>query len=211
MNKIILTVGSIVALAAAPVLADPGGGGHGGNGGGGGAGPGGGMGAGGMDHSMGSGPPMTPPGQTDDARGAASDIASQRGQFGRDFAADRKSSQADQARQLRQVVDRYQSSSKSRRDDALAQVAAIKAGRATGSAEDIRDALKDDMTAWKDQFRIDRQAWQAQRDQWLTERDGMTAADWAARRADWFAARDAWIAKQVDWAQTHGGSDPTDD
>lgn len=218
MKKTLLTMGSIVALAAAPTLAAPGGNGGGnGNGNGGGAGVerGGGMGnggvGGGMDRSMGNGPPITPPGQTDDARSAAGDIVSQRGQFGRDFAADRRASQANDAQQLRDLADRFQSQSSSRREAALAQAAAARAGRLnSGSGKDIRDALEDDMEAWKTQFRIDRKAWQAQRDQWLTERDGMTAADWAARRAEWFAARDAWIAKQVDWAKNHSG-DRTDD
>ena len=208
MKKILLTMGSIVALAAAPALADPGGGGHGGNGGG----NGGGMGnAGGMDHSMGNGPPMTPPGQTGDARGAAADIASQRGEYGRALAADRQATQAQQARAFRDQLNHYRSSSNERRDAALAQAAALKAGRGVNAKpDDIRDDLKEDMEAWRDQFRIGRADWQKQRDQWLAERDGMTAADWAARRADWFAARDAWIAKQVDWAQARGG-DATDD
>ena len=203
MNKTLLTIGSVVALAAAPAFADPGGGGGGGSMGGGG-----GMGAGGMGGmgAMGNGPPMTPPGQTSDPRGAAADIAGQRGAYGRTLASTRQPTQAEQARALRDQLTHYQSSSNARRDAALAQAAALKAGRGTAKADDVRDDLKQDMEAWRDQFRIGRADWQKQRDQGLTERDGMTAADWAARRADWFAARDAWIAKQTAWAQAHGGT-----
>ena len=81
MYKTLTIAASIAALATAPALAQGRGGGHGGGGGG----PGGGMGA---------GPPISPPGHSvrgdHGASDAARDIASQRGQFGRDFAADRR-------------------------------------------------------------------------------------------------------------------------
>ena len=148
---------------------------------------------------------MSVPGQSGNPVGGARDIESQRGQFGRDFAREQQT-RAEDVRRYQTALDRYEKKSRSHRDEALAAVAELKAGRGQGlSAKDVRDALRDDMEEWRDTFNVGRETWQAQRDQWLSEREGMTAADWAARRAAWFAARDNWIAQQIDWAKSHGG------
>jgi len=83
MRKTLITAAALAALLAGPALAQGRGGGHGGGFGGG----------------MGAGPPMSPPGQsTFGERGASSsarDIAAQRGEFGRNFAADRRMTTAE--------------------------------------------------------------------------------------------------------------------
>jgi len=151
---------------------------------------------GGFRGGMGAGPPMTPPGQMGGiggpggASGYAGDIASQRGQFGRDFAAQR---------QL--TAQQYQQQAAQHRADAMVLAQAARAGRVPANAGPrIREALKQDIDAWRDQFQVDRRSWQAMRAQWLSARGTMTAQDWAIQRANWFAARDAWIANQKSWA-----------
>lgn len=151
---------------------------------------------GGPGGGMGAGPPMTPPGQMGGIGGPggasdyARDIASQRGQFGRDFAAQRHL-----------TPQQYQQQAAQRRADAMVLAQAARDGRLPASAGPrIREALNQDIDAWRDQFQVDRRSWQAMRDQWLANRGTMTAQDWAVQRANWFAARDAWIANQKAWA-----------
>lgn len=146
-----------------------------------GAGPGGGMGA---------GPPMSPPGLAGLGQGTsdlARDIASQRGQFGRDFASEQHLSASELQAQAAQ-----------HRADALALAQAARSGAniPAKAAPRIKEALRQDIEAWRAQFQVDRQNWQTMRNAWLAERPNMTARDWAQRRADWFAARDAWISAQ---------------
>lgn len=174
------------AIVAAPALAQA----HGGPGGGG---PGGGFG-GGIGHGMGAGPPISPPGLGSDPRGSADDIAAQRGQFGRDFAA-----------QQRLTAEEYQAQAAQHRADArkLADLARSGANIPDNAKGRIRGAMKADMDAWREQFSVGRHDWQAMRDQWLVDKNSLTAAQWAQRRSDWFAARDAWIANQKSWAKAH--------
>lgn len=200
MRKVALFALASLALAASPALAQ-----GRGAGGGGGGGHGGGMG-GGMGMGNGAGPPMTVPGHSGDARGTAQDIASQHGQFGRDFAEQQRTSQADQARMIRDKVDKFTTSSQDRRTQALAMRDAARAGKSVGeSSEEIRAQLKQDMEDWRDTFRVDRKAWQQVRDEMLVDAGTITPAQWAERRAQWFDLRDQWIAKQAAWAQSHGG------
>lgn len=179
-RKILVSALAGVAMACAtPALAQGRSGGHGG-------GPGGGMGA---------GPPMTPPGQMGAGMGTpgyASDIASQRGQFGRDF-----------AEQQRLQAQQYRAQAEQRRAEALAYAQAARSGRPlpANAAGKIRSALKADIDAWREAFDVGRRDWQAMRDQWLVDRESLTAQQWAERRLDWFAVRDAWIASQKAWAQ----------
>jgi len=185
MRRSLLT-GACALMLSAAALAHPGGGPPGGVGGG----PGGGMGA---------GPPITPPGQMGLGAGTpdlAHDIASQQGQFGRDFA------QQQQQRHL--TAQQYQALAAQHRADALALAQAGRSGATipASAGPRIRLALQQDIDAWRDQFQVDRRAWQAMRDQWLAERGTMSPQEWAQRRADWFAARDAWIANQKAWAMT---------
>jgi hypothetical protein len=215
MRKVAIIALASLAMAASPALAQGRGGGHGGGGGagdnaGGGMGMGGGMGAGGgmgMGMGNGAGPPMTVPGQTDDPRSAASDIASQRGQFGRDFAQQQKMNQADQARMIRDRVRDYTTSTDRDRTEALKMRDEARTGKPVRqSSQEIRAQLKQDMENWRDTFKVGRKDWQQVRDQILVDAGTLTPAQWAERRAQWFDARDQWIAKQVEWAQTHGGT-----
>jgi len=178
MRKSILT-GALALIFSTAAMAHPGGAP------GGGGGPGGGMGA---------GPPITPPGEMGLGAGTpdlAQGIASQQGQFGRDFA---------QQQQL--TVQQYQQLAAQHRADALALAQAARSGARLppNVSPRIRLALQQDIDAWRDQFQVDRRSWQAMRDQWFAVRGTMTPQDWALRRADWFAARDAWIANQKNWA-----------
>lgn len=153
---------------------------------------------GGPGGGMGMGPPMTPPGQMMGGTGGpggasayAHDLASQQGQFGRDFASQR-----------RLTAQQYQQQAAQRRADALVLANAARRGAhiPANAGPRIREALKQDIDAWRDQFQVDRRSWQAMRDQWLSSRGTMSAQDWAIQRANWFAARDAWIANQKSWA-----------
>jgi hypothetical protein len=183
MRKSVLT-GAFALVLSTAAMAHPGGGG----------GPGGGMGA---------GPPITPPGQMGAGRGTADfahDIASQQGQFGRDFASQQHLS----AQERQQVAQQYQQMAQQRRANAmqLAQLARQGATFPPNASAKIRDALNEDITLWREQFQVDRKAWQAMRDQWLLDRSSLTPQQWALQRANWFAARDAWIANQKAWAST---------
>ena len=132
------------------------------------------------------GPPVTPPGRTDNPRDAARDIAEQRGQFGRDFAARQGSERAREARER----------SAERRDRAFAMRDAARRGEGMDmSSDDIREELRGDMEGWRDEFRIDRASWQQLRDQWIADRDSLTKEQWAERRAQWFDVRDAWVER----------------
>lgn len=147
-------------------------------------------GAGGAGAGMGAGPPISPPGLSGGGMGTrdlARGIADQRGQFGRDFAAQQHLT----ANELRAQAQQH-------RADAMAMAQAVRGGAdlPESAAARIRAALKADIEAWREEFRVGRQAWQAMRDQWLVDRASLTAEQWAQRRADWFAARDAWIATQ---------------
>lgn len=179
----ILTAVACIALAAAPSFAQGRSGGGGGPGGG-----------------MGGGPPISPPGQGGGAGAsdAAREIASQRGQFGRDFAAGQRAT----AEQRRAQAEQYKVAAQQRRADAQAYAAAARAGRPlpANADRDIRDALKQDMQSWREAFSVGRSDWQAMRDQWIVDRKTLSPADWAMRRAEWFTARDAWIATHKDWA-----------
>jgi len=173
MRKAILTAASALVFAATAAVAQ-----HGPPAG---AGPGGGMGA---------GPPISPPGLAGMGQGTsdlARDIASQRGQFGRDFAEQQRLTHA----QLQQQATQHRADAM-----ALAQAARAGANIPANAGPRIKTALRFDIDAWREQFQVDRKAWQTMRDAWLAERPNMTARDWAQRRADWFAARDAWIANQ---------------
>ena len=178
-RKIFISALATVAItASAPAFAQ-----HGPPGGGGGPGSG-----------MGAGPPMTPPGSYGAGAGAADyarGIASQQGQFGRDFGA-----------QQRLTADQYRAIAAQHRADALvlAQAARNGAHIPDSAAGRIREALKADMEAWRAEFTVGRKEWQAMRDQWLVDRKSLTAQQWALQRANWFAARDAWIANQKTWA-----------
>ena len=177
MRKSIM-IAALLALGSAPAVAQHG---HAGGGGG----PGGGM---------GSGPPMTPPGQMGGGMGTsdyARDIASQRGQFGRDFAGEQRLN-----------AQQYQQMAAQHRADAMSVAQAARSGSRipANAGPRIREALKQDIDAWRDQFQVDRRSWQAMRNQWLADRNSMTAEQWAIQRANWFAARDAWIANQRNWA-----------
>lgn len=182
MRKNLIFAAMIAALAASPALAQGRGGGAGGGGG-----PGGGMGA---------GPPISPPGHSvrgdHGASDAARDIAAQRGQFGRDFAADR-----------RMTPEQRQAMVQERRSLAVQYAQAARAGRALprNADRDIRQALKDDIDLWREEFRVGRSQWQAMRDQWIVDRKDLTPEQWAQRRADWFSVRDAWIATNKARAQ----------
>lgn len=189
LGKVILTGGAALLISGAAIAYPGGGMGGPGMGGPGMGGPGGGMGA---------GPPMTPPGQMGMGAGTAGiahGIASQRGQFGRDFA----QQQQDQHLSPQQ----YQQMAAQHRADALMLAAAARNGTLpTNIGPRIKAALEQDIDSWRAQFQVDRKAWQAMRDQWLASRGTMSARDWAQRRADWFAARDSWIANQRTWAST---------
>lgn len=179
-RTILITALATAALAiATPGFAQGQSGGHGG-------GPGGGAGA---------GPPMTPPGSYGAGAGAADyahGIASQQGQFGRDFAAQQKL-----------TADQYRVQAAQHRADALALAQAARSGAhiPASAAGRIRAALKADIQAWRDEFTVGRKDWQAMRDQWLVDRNSLTPQLWALQRANWFAARDAWIANQKTWAR----------
>jgi hypothetical protein len=111
-----------------------------------------------MGQSMGAGPPISPPGQMGGmgASGRAGDIASQRGQFGRDFVA-----------QQHLTPTEYQAQAQQRRADALAIAKAARSGATLPKGTDarIREALRNDMETWRDTFKVDRKSWQAMRDQ----------------------------------------------
>ena len=193
MRKTLITVATVIALAASPALAQ----GRGGGGGGGPGGAGGGMGggAGGPGGAMGAGPPIAPPGQTRDgasARDAAHAIADQRGEFGRTFAEQQRMNAADR-----------QALAQERRATAMRFAEAAHAGRRLPphADRDIRNALKDDIDSFRDEFRLGRSEWQALRDQWIADRASLTPEQWAQRRADWFTARDNWIATHRDRVQ----------
>ena len=178
MRKSVVIMSALVALTAAPAMAQ-----HGPP-----------PGVGGPGGGMGAGPPMTPPGQMGGGFGTSDyvhGIASQQGQFGRDF-----------ADQRRLTGQQYQALAAQHRADALALAQAARSGaRIPASAGPrIREALKQDIDAWRDQFQVDRRSWQAMRDQWLANRGTMSAQDWAIQRANWFSARDSWIANQKAWA-----------
>jgi hypothetical protein len=128
-----------------------------------------------------------PGGASDYARG----IASQRGQFGRDFAA-----------QQHLTPQQYQALAAQHRADALGLAQAARSGAQipANAGPRIRQALRQDIDAWRDEFQVDRRSWQATRDYWLSSRGTMTAQEWAIQRANWFAERDAWIANQKAWA-----------
>jgi len=152
---------------------------------------------GGFPGGMGAGPPITPPGSLGGGAGTADlahGIASQQGQFGRDFA----SQQHLTAQERQQLAQQYQQLAQQRRANAmqLAQLARQGATFPANASGKIRDALNDDITLWREQFQVDRKAWQAMRDQWLLDRSSLTPQQWALQRANWFAARDAWIANQ---------------
>lgn len=187
-----LTVAVIAAmLSAGPALAQGRGGGAGGGGG-----PGGGM---------GNGPPIGPPGQSG-MRGGTADIARelgpQRGQFGRDLAAQQRLT----AEQRQQLVLQYRANGERQRAEALELANTLANASRRGqtipanASRRIRDALQNDMETWRNDFQVGRRDWQAMRDQWLVDRDTLTPQEWAQRRADWFLARDAWIARQREWA-----------
>lgn len=180
MRKAILTGASALMLSATAAIAQ-----HGPPPG---VGPGGGMGA---------GPPISPPGLAGMGQGTADlahGIASQQGQFGRDFAAEQHLSSA----QLQQQATQH-------RSDALALAQAARSGAhiPANAAPRVKLALQQDIDAWRAQFQVDRQSWQTMRNTWLADRPNMTVQDWIQRRADWFAARDAWIANQKGWAMAH--------
>lgn len=191
MRKTFITLATVLALAASPALAQGrGGGGGGGHGGGGG---------GGMGGGMGAGPPISPPGQSTmgdhGASNAGRDIAAQRGQFGRDFAADRRIN-----------PEQRQAMVQERRSLAMEYAQAARAGRPLprNADRDIRTALGSDINEWRDEFKVGRAEWQAMRDQWIVDRESLTPAQWAQRRADWFANRDAWIAAHRTQVKTRG-------
>lgn len=158
---------------------------------------------GGFPGGMGAGPPITPPGSLGGGPGTsdlAHGIASQQGQFGRDFA----SQQHLTAQERQQLALQNQQLAQQRRANAM-QLAALARQGATfpaNASAKIRTALKEDIDQWRDQFRVDRRAWQAMRDQWLVDRTSLTPQQWALQRAAWFDARDAWIANQKAWAST---------
>ena len=156
---------------------------------------------GGFPGGMGAGPPITPPGSYGAGAGAADyahGIASQQGQFGRDFA----DQQHLTPQQRQELALQYQQAAQARRANAMQLAAMARQGApfpANASAK-IRSALSDDIDQWRDQFQVDRKAWQAMRDQWLVARNSLTPQQWALQRANWFNARDAWIANQKAWA-----------
>lgn len=161
---------------------------------------GGGAGGAGLGMGRGAGPPISPPGLAGGGMGTrdlANDIATQRGQFGRDFAAGQHMTAAER-----------QAMAQQHRADAMAMARAVQGGAdlPDSAAGRIREALRFDIDAWREQFRVGRQEWQAMRDQWLLDRSSLTAEQWAMRRADWFAARDAWIATQKTMAMARRGN-----
>ena len=192
MRKALIAIATLSALAATPALAQgrSGGGGGGGNSGGG-------MGGGGFGGGMGAGPPISPPGHsgmdTRGASGSAKDIASQRGAFGRDFAANQHLS-----------AQEYRALAQERRSVAAQYAQAARSGRRLPdhAGRDIRTALKQDIDTWRSEFTVGRKEWQAMRDQWIVDRRSLTPAQWAQRRADWFATRDGWIARNKAYAAT---------
>ena len=120
MRKSILTGALALAFTSAAAISHPGGG------------PGGGM---------GGGPPMSPPGQMGGGMGTsgyAHDIASQRGQFGRDF-----------ADQQHLTSDQYRAQAEQHRADALAMAQAARSGAPipASAAGRIHKALQQDMQA----------------------------------------------------------------
>src|SRR5678815_5541329 len=125
MRKVILTGACALMLSTTAALAHPGGG------------PGGGAGA---------GPPISPPGLAGGGPGTADlarDIASQQGQFGRDFAA-----------QQHLTAAQYQAMAAQHRADALAMAQAARAGAniPVNVGPRIKLALKQDIDAWREQF-----------------------------------------------------------
>lgn len=185
MRKQLIILASIAATICSPALAQGrGNGGHG------------------------AGPPISPPGQSGGAGSAerAGSIASQRGQFGRDFADQQRLTATQRAEQRRLDVAEYRGQSERRKADALAYAQAARGNRAlpASAARDIRSALKRDMEDWRETFSVGRSDWQAMRDQWLVDKDSLTPEQWAVQRANWFSARDAWIASQKEWAQLYG-------
>ena len=186
MRKTLITLATIAVLASTPALAQGRSGGAGG-----------GAGGGGMGGGMGAGPPISPPGHSgfDDrgASGSARDIASQRGAFGRDFAADRHLSPQE-----------YQTLAQERRSVAMQYAQAARSGHKLPdhADRDIQTALGQDIDVWRSEFKVGRNEWQAMRNQWIADRKTLTPAQWAQRRADWFATRDAWIARNKAYAAT---------
>lgn len=196
MKNITILTAVALALTASSALAQ-------GRGGGGGppAGvPGGGAGAG-------AGPPMTVPGRTADPSTTAQEIASQQGQFGRDFAEQQQMNQAEQAQMMRDRAAEFVASSEERKLEAFARRDAARAGQPINmSSKEIRAELKEDMEEWRETFRIGRSDWQQLRDEILVDAGELTPEQWADRRAQWFEIRDAWIAEQTGWAQSHGNN-----
>lgn len=185
MRKTLITIATVAALAATPALAQGrSGGAHGGGGGG-------------MGGGMGAGPPISPPGHgtfgDHGASGSARDIASQRGEFGRDFAASR-----------RMTTEQRQAMVQERRSLAMQYAQAARSGRPLprNADREIRSALSSDIDQWRDEFRVGRTEWQSMRNHWIADRSLLTPAQWAQRRADWFATRDAWITRNRAYAQT---------
>ena len=147
-----------------------------------------------MGGGMGAGPPISPPGRSGmDASSAASDIASQRGSFGRELATRQHLSPQE-----------YQALAQERRSVATQYAQAVRAGRKlpAHSDRDIRTALGQDIDSWRSEFKVGRTEWQGMRDAWIVDRASLTPQQWAQRRADWFNTRDAWIAKNKAYAQS---------
>jgi len=106
---------------------------------------------------MGAGPPISPPGLAGGGSGTADlarDIASQQGQFGRDFAA-----------QQHLTAAQYQAMAAQHRADAMALARAARAGAniPANVGPRIKLALTQDIDSWRAQFQVDRQSWQTMR------------------------------------------------
>ena len=102
MKKVALITALTLSLTAFPALS------HGRSGDAPGGGPPAGVGGpGGPGGGMGAGPPMTPPGQTDDPSGAARDLADLKGQHGRDFAEQQRMDHADHAAMQRERLNDF--------------------------------------------------------------------------------------------------------
>lgn len=182
MRNKILAAAAAAILVSGTALAQGRGGPPGGGppGGGMGGGAGGGMG-GGVGGGRGAGPPITPPGQmgggmatSDAARG----LGAERGQFGRDFAAERRLT----PEQRQERAEQFRARGQEQRAEALALAATLANAERRGqkvpadAAKRIRDALRADMQEWRSAFQVDRREWQEMRDQWLVDRDTLTAA-----------------------------------
>ena len=182
MRKTLMLAAAVAAIALSPALAQ-GRPGH--------AGP---------PAGMGAGPPITPPGQMGGVGAAdrAADIASQRGQFGRDFGQQQRMT----AQERQQMAQQYRAMAAERKAKALELAARARQGATfpAGSAERIREALNSDIEMWRDEFQVNRQAFHDARNRWLAMRGTMSPQEWAQRRADWFVFRDNWILAQRDWA-----------